>query len=156
MNKDIFPKQNYMIKYFMSYERGSDLLIECPWARGLLWLTLNLALIIQCLSQNNFFFQLYMPRKVFSSPEMFSHTLRGGVPQVEDHCYGQSVVLLGQWTIPPPIRFLHVAVQTQNKCRQSSMLRLRLEPTTPVFDRAKTAHALDWAATVIGTCLFHS
>jgi hypothetical protein len=30
------------------------------------------------------------------------------------------------------------------------MLRVVFEPTTPVFERAKTAHALDRAATVIG------
>jgi hypothetical protein len=31
------------------------------------------------------------------------------------------------------------------------MLRVGLEPTIPVFDRAKKFHALDRAATVIGT-----
>jgi hypothetical protein len=33
------------------------------------------------------------------------------------------------------------------------MLLLRLEPTVPVFERAKTVHALDRAATVIGTMI---
>jgi hypothetical protein len=32
---------------------------------GLLWLTLNLALIIHCLSWNDFFFQFYVPTKMF-------------------------------------------------------------------------------------------
>jgi hypothetical protein len=36
--------------------------------QGLLWLSLNLALIIQCLSRNNIFFvQFYVPR-MMSSP----------------------------------------------------------------------------------------
>jgi hypothetical protein len=30
------------------------------------------------------------------------------------------------------------------------MSRVRFEPTTPVFDRAKKVHVLDLAATVIG------
>jgi hypothetical protein len=34
---------------------------------GLLWLALNLALIIQCLSRNNtYIFQFYLPRKMSS------------------------------------------------------------------------------------------
>jgi hypothetical protein len=32
------------------------------------------------------------------------------------------------------------------------MPRMGFEPTTPVFKRAKTVHALDGAATVIGLC----
>jgi hypothetical protein len=39
--------------------------------------------------------------------------------------------------------------QTQNKRRQTSMPWAGLEPTTPVFERAKTFHALDRAATAI-------
>jgi hypothetical protein len=31
------------------------------------------------------------------------------------------------------------------------MLRVRFEPTIPVFEQAKTVHALDRAATVIGS-----
>jgi hypothetical protein len=34
---------------------------------------------------------------------------------------------------------------------QTSMPWVRFEPTTPVFERAKTVHVLDRAATVIGT-----
>jgi hypothetical protein len=34
------------------------------------------------------------------------------------------------------------------------MLRVGFEPTIPVFDRAKTVHALDRAATVIGYYVF--
>jgi hypothetical protein len=46
-------------------------------------------------------------------------------------------------TRPLPIR-------TQNKHRQTSMPWLGFEPMIPAFERAKTIHALDRAATVIG------
>jgi hypothetical protein len=40
--------------------------------------------------------------------------------------------------------------RTQNKRIQTSMPQVGFEPTIPVFERAKTVHALDRAATVIG------
>jgi hypothetical protein len=40
--------------------------------------------------------------------------------------------------------------QTQNKRTQTSMPRVGFEPTIPAFERTKTVHALDRAATVIG------
>jgi hypothetical protein len=43
--------------------------------------------------------------------------------------------------------------QTQNKRTQTFMPRLRFEPTTQVFEPAKTIHELDHAATVIGRLL---
>jgi hypothetical protein len=42
---------------------------------------------------------------------------------------------------------------TQNKCTQTSMPLVGFEPTIPVFERTKTVHALDRAATVIGDFL---
>jgi hypothetical protein len=49
---------------------------------SLLWLTLNLALIIQCLSQNNtFYFQIYIPLRSLRLPSRVS------LPQVEDLFY---------------------------------------------------------------------
>jgi hypothetical protein len=39
----------------------------------------------------------------------------------------------------------------QNERTQTSMSQVGLELTIPVFERAKTVHALDGAATVIGT-----
>jgi hypothetical protein len=48
---------------------------------------------------------------------------------------------------------MHRTTRTQNKRTQTSMPRVRFEPTIPVFERAKTVHALDRAATVIG-CLY--
>jgi hypothetical protein len=44
---------------------------------------------------------------------------------------------------------------TQNKCTQTSMPRVRFETTIPVFERAKTVHALDRAATVISLAPTH-
>jgi hypothetical protein len=44
----------------------------------------------------------------------------------------------------------HRTTQTQNKRTQTSMPRMEFEPTTPVFERAKTVHTLDLAATVTG------
>jgi hypothetical protein len=37
--------------------------------------------------------------------------------------------------------------QTENKRTQTSILRVGLEPTAPAFERAKTVHVLDRAAT---------
>jgi hypothetical protein len=44
----------------------------------------------------------------------------------------------------------HRTTQTQNKRTQTSMPRVGFELTTAVFERAKTVHASDRAATVIG------
>jgi hypothetical protein len=38
---------------------------------------------------------------------------------------------------------------TQNKRTQTSLLRVGFEPPTPLFERAKTVHALHRVATVI-------
>jgi hypothetical protein len=66
--------------------------------------------------------------------------------------YTQSVGLLGRGISPSQGRYLHTEQhKTQNKRTQTSMPRVGFEPTTPVFERAKTDHALDGAATVIGT-----
>jgi hypothetical protein len=40
--------------------------------------------------------------------------------------------------------------QTQIKLKMTSILRVGFEPTTTVFGRAKTVHALDRKAAVIG------
>jgi hypothetical protein len=49
-----------------------------------------------------------------------------------------------------PLR-AHRPAQAQNKRTQTSMPQVELEPMIPVFERAKTVHVLDRAATVIGT-----
>jgi hypothetical protein len=43
----------------------------------------------------------------------------------------------------------HRTTQTVNKRTQACMPRVGFEPTIPVFERAKTVHALDRAASVI-------
>jgi hypothetical protein len=49
----------------------------------------------------------------------------------------------------------HRTTQTENKRTQTSMSRVGFEPTIPVFEREKTIHALDRAATVIGSELLY-
>jgi hypothetical protein len=44
-----------------------------------------------------------------------------------------------------------VTAYTQNKRTQTSTPQVGFEPTFSVFERTKTVHALDRAATVIGT-----
>jgi hypothetical protein len=44
----------------------------------------------------------------------------------------------------------HRKAQTQNKRTQTYMPRVGYEPMIPVFERAKTVHALNHSATVIG------
>jgi hypothetical protein len=46
----------------------------------------------------------------------------------------------------------HRTTQTQNKGKQTSMPWVGFEPTTTVSERAKTAHTIDPAITVIGPC----
>jgi hypothetical protein len=56
------------------------------------------------------------------------------------------------WTGEQPVSRplpTHRTTQTQNKRTQTSMPRVGLEPTIPVFERAKAVHALDLAANVI-------
>jgi hypothetical protein len=57
------------------------------------------------------------------------------------------------WTGDQPVARTpptHRTTQTQNKCTQATKPREGFEPTIPVFERAKTVHALDGATTVIG------
>jgi hypothetical protein len=57
------------------------------------------------------------------------------------------------WTGDQPVARLlptHRTTQTQNKRAQTSTPRVGFEPTIPVFEGAKTVHASECAATVIG------
>jgi hypothetical protein len=57
------------------------------------------------------------------------------------------------WTGDQPVARplpAHRRIQKHNKRKLTSMPEVVFEPTIPVFERAKTAHALDRAATVIG------
>jgi hypothetical protein len=62
---------------------------------------------------------------------------------------------LGDQPVARPLP-THRTTQTQNKLRETSMPWVRFEPTIPVLERAKTVHALDRAATVIGSLLTSS
>jgi hypothetical protein len=51
----------------------------------------------------------------------------------------------------PQGRYLRTGQQkTQNKLTQTSMPQMGFEPTIPAFEREKTVHALDRAASVVG------
>jgi hypothetical protein len=64
--------------------------------------------------------------------------------------FTQSTGLPGR-AISPAARLppAHRTAQTQNKHRQTSMPRVRFEPTIPVFEPVKTVQPLDREATVI-------
>jgi hypothetical protein len=60
------------------------------------------------------------------------------------------------WTGDQPVTKplpAHTIVQTQNKHTQTSIPWVEFEPTIPAFEREKTVHASDPAATVIVICL---
>jgi hypothetical protein len=65
--------------------------------------------------------------------------------------FTQSVGLLGRRISLSQVRYLHTGQHKQNKPTNTSMPQVGLEPTIPVFERAKTVHALDRAATEIGS-----
>jgi hypothetical protein len=56
---------------------------------------------------------------------------------------------MGDQPLPRPLP-THRTTQTQNKGTETSTPQVELEPTIPVFEWAKTVHALDRADTVIG------
>jgi hypothetical protein len=66
--------------------------------------------------------------------------------------FTQSVGLLGRGMSPSRGRYPHTEQQKHRicKCIQTSMPRAELELTVPVFERVKTVHALDRAATLFG------
>jgi hypothetical protein len=64
----------------------------------------------------------------------------------------QSVGLLGRRISLSQGRYLHTGQHKyKSKRTQTSMPQVGSEPTIPVFERAKTVHALDRVATVIGS-----
>jgi hypothetical protein len=56
---------------------------------------------------------------------------------------------MGNQSVARPLS-THRTTQTQTKRKQISMPQVGFEPMIPVFKRAKTVHALDRAATMIG------
>jgi hypothetical protein len=64
-----------------------------------------------------------------------------------------------RWTGDQPVARLlptYRTTQTQNKRTQTFMPSVGFEPTIPAFERTKTVHVLDRAATVIGLPAFTS
>jgi hypothetical protein len=62
------------------------------------------------------------------------------------------------WTGDQPVTKplpAHSTAQTQNKRTRTFMPQVGFEPIIPVFERAKTVHALDLAATVISSRQHH-
>jgi hypothetical protein len=64
--------------------------------------------------------------------------------------YTQSVGLLERGISPSQGRYLHPEQHKYRINAQLSMSQMGFKPTIPVFEWAKTVHALDRAATVIG------
>jgi hypothetical protein len=64
--------------------------------------------------------------------------------------YTQSVGLHGRVMSLSQGHCLHMTTPTQNKRTQTSMPGVVFGPTIPVFKQAKTVHALDCVAAVIG------
>jgi hypothetical protein len=64
--------------------------------------------------------------------------------------YTQPVGLLGRRASPSQGRYLHTEQHKHRINTQTSMPRVGFEPVILVFKRAKTVHALDRAATVLG------
>jgi hypothetical protein len=63
--------------------------------------------------------------------------------------YIQSVGLLGRVSSPSQGRYLHKEQHKLNKRTQTFMPRVEIETMIPVFERAKTVHALERGATLI-------
>jgi hypothetical protein len=63
--------------------------------------------------------------------------------------YRQSVEILGLVISSSQGRYLHRTIQTQDKRGETSMPRMGFDSSIPVFERAKTFHALNLVATVV-------
>jgi hypothetical protein len=113
--------------------------LEFNITQNILLLLLLLLLLITTAANNyNVFLSIYLfvspqpsvgPWQLFQSLDLFIQTVRS----------------LGRGISPS-----QGTTQTQNKRTQISMPQMRFEPTIPLFERAKTVHALDRAATVTG------
>jgi hypothetical protein len=86
----------------------------------------------------SFFFSLYGSTAIWVFGRFFSFLILYTVGRTS-------------WTGNQPVAKplpTHRTTQTQNKGAQTSMFRVGLEPTNPVFKRTKAVHTLDRAATV--------
>jgi hypothetical protein len=64
-------------------------------------------------------------------------------------CGGSKTIDSTPWTVDQPVT-RPLPTQTPNKRRQTFMSSVGFEHTISVFERVKTVHALDCAATLIG------
>jgi hypothetical protein len=67
----------------------------------------------------------------------------------------QMVGLLGRGISTSQGRYLHTEQHKQNERTHTSMPPMGFEPTTPVFERAKTFHAIYHAAAAMDTINKH-
>jgi hypothetical protein len=126
------PAAQIRMAYRKDRERKNGALKSHVFTSGLFWLTLNLALIIQCLSWNNIFifFNFTYPLRCLRLPP------GGCVPQVEYHWYrAYAIYVLGSSpdlsltkieTLPfrdlrPSRRFLVIEVSRQIGCPETSV-----------------------------------
>jgi hypothetical protein len=72
--------------------------------------------------------------------------------QLLDHLHSRYDCLDGGSVRRKAATCTHTTAQTQNKHTQTSMPQVGFKPTIPVFQRAKTVHALDHMATVVSSC----
>jgi hypothetical protein len=94
---------------------------------------------------------IWQREKDFESIYLWLYSPCWSSPLFQFMIYTQTVGLLGTGDQPvtrplPTPR----TTQTQNRRTQTSMPRVGVEPPIPVLERAKTVHALDRAAAVIG------
>jgi hypothetical protein len=68
--------------------------------------------------------------------------------------YTQSVGYLERGISLSQSLYLDTEQHKQKKTQQTSMPGVRFEPTTPLFEQAKTVHTLDRVATVTGSEIF--
>jgi hypothetical protein len=67
------------------------------------------------------------------------------------HLHTELVKFHGRGISPAQGRYLHTGQHKQNKRTQTFIPQVGLEPTIPVFEKAKTFHDSDSAATAMGS-----
>jgi hypothetical protein len=75
---------------------------------------------------------------------------------VSESFFTQTVGLFGEWSARrKAATYTQGNINTEKRTYKHPCLWLGFEPTIPVFERAKTVHALDRTATVIGEYALH-
>jgi hypothetical protein len=110
---------------YSDISQGNNLCADVPWKHGYLYLSIYLSIYLSMALQ-----PFVGPWPLFSFLIIYT-------------------VCRTPWTGDQPIARplpIHRTTQTQNKRKQTSMSQVRFKPTTPVFERTKTVHALDGSA----------